>query len=177
MLSMASFIGALIGSAVFPGLLFWAFFQLFLKRTHASIISSVSSFCLTSIISVSLSWFGSNSVKEYLTYVWMYPFWTLIFMYIWLIFKRLSKANLDEIDKYNQKAISSFIIGLFSMIAWLIPLIGLPLSITGLVFGFQGRLSTNKGMSISGIVLGIVGIILSLSEYILGLYSALNNQS
>ena len=47
--------------------------------------------------------------------------------------------------KHNGKATASLVLGIISMIAWLLPLIGYPVSIVGLIMGFIGLKSEKRG--------------------------------
>lgn len=71
-------------------------------------------------------------------------------------------------------AVASLVVGLVSMTAWLLPICGLPLSITGLVLGILARDSTKKGMAITGVVLSIVALVLSIINSVIEVYLGLN---
>lgn len=61
-----------------------------------------------------------------------------------------------------------FILGMFALVAWCIPLFGLPVSVTGLVLAIKGRKSTQAGFAIAGMVLNSIGLVLTLINAALG---------
>jgi len=69
-------------------------------------------------------------------------------------------------------AIASMILGIVALFAWLIPILGLPVSIVGLVLGIiaTAKDMPNKGMAIAGIVMGTLGCIGSITMFFLGLW-------
>ena len=69
----------------------------------------------------------------------------------------------------EKKANTGFILGLVSIIAWLLPLAGYPVTICGIVFSSKGLKSTdNKTKAIVGLVLSIIFLILTLCNSIAG---------
>lgn len=82
----------------------------------------------------------------------------------------MAKNNtIQTVDKKGQ-ALTSLILGLISIIAWIIPILGLPASIVGLVMGIIGRKSSRRGMAIAGIILSSIFIIVSIANAALGAY-------
>ncbi|NBQ40842.1 MAG: hypothetical protein EBU34_13980 [Alphaproteobacteria bacterium] len=74
------------------------------------------------------------------------------------------------------KAVTSLVLGIVGMLAWLLPIIGLPVTITGLVFGVRSLNSANKGMAIAGLTLSIIGIVLSIINASIGAYMGATGQ-
>jgi hypothetical protein len=74
------------------------------------------------------------------------------------------------------KAVWSLCLGLFGLLAWLLPIIGLPTTITGLVLGIKGVNGPRKGMATAGIVLCIIGLVLSTGNAALGAYLGATGQ-
>lgn len=74
------------------------------------------------------------------------------------------------------KAIWSLCLGLFGLLAWLLPIIGLPTTITGLVLGIKSVNGPRKGMATAGIVLCIIGLVLSTGNAALGAYLGATGQ-
>jgi hypothetical protein len=70
----------------------------------------------------------------------------------------------------NGRATASLVLGLISIIAWFIPVIGLPVTITGLVLGIKGLGPQRRGTAIAGIVLSIVFLVLTLLNAAGGVY-------
>ena len=68
------------------------------------------------------------------------------------------------------KAMASFILGLVSMITWIIPLIGLPTTVIGLIMGIVGRRSSRRGLAIAGIVLSSIFLLATIANAGFGVY-------
>ena len=68
-------------------------------------------------------------------------------------------------NKQNNKAIAGLVLGITSLLAWLLPLLGYPVSIVGIIMGALGKKSEKKNIAIVGLVLSIIGY---------GVYLALN---
>ena len=56
------------------------------------------------------------------------------------------------------KAIASLVLGIIGMVAWFLPFLGFPITITGLVLGVKGRAGTKRGLATAGVVLCIIGL-------------------
>jgi uncharacterized membrane protein len=74
------------------------------------------------------------------------------------------------------KAVTSLVLGIVGMLAWLLPIIGLPVTITGLVFGVRSLNSANKGIAIAGLTLSIIGIVLTIINASIGAYMGATGQ-
>lgn len=74
------------------------------------------------------------------------------------------------------KAIASLWLGLFGLIAWLLPIIGFPTTITGLVLGFKSLSGPRRGMATVGIVLCIIGLVLTTANAAIGAYLGATGQ-
>ena len=74
------------------------------------------------------------------------------------------------------KAIASLCLGLFGLLAWLLPIIGLPTTITGLVLGIKSVTGPRKGVATAGIVLCIIGLVLSIGNAAIGAYLGATGQ-
>lgn len=68
------------------------------------------------------------------------------------------------------KATASLVLGAVGLVAWFCPVIGLPISITGLVLGVMGRKSSSGGMATAGIILSTVSLGLTIGNIALGAY-------
>ena len=80
----------------------------------------------------------------------------------------------SECDKHAK---TGFILGLCSIIAWLLPLVGYPVTICGIVYSIKGLESkTNNGKAIAGLILSIIFLILTLTNSILGVIFQLRGQ-
>jgi hypothetical protein len=69
-------------------------------------------------------------------------------------------------------AIAGFVLGLFGLVAWCLPLFGLPINIVGLILSAKGRRSSQRGLALAGIVLCSIGLGLALVNAALGAYLA-----
>jgi hypothetical protein len=74
------------------------------------------------------------------------------------------------------KAIASLCLGLFGLVAWFLPIIGFPVTITGLVLGVQSLNGPRKGVATAGIVLCIIGLVLSTANAAIGAYLGATGQ-
>ena len=61
----------------------------------------------------------------------------------------------------------SLVLGIISLIAWLLPLVGYPISIVGLVFGVKYRMLS--GNARAGMVMSIIGLCLTVINSFLGI--------
>lgn len=82
----------------------------------------------------------------------------------------LNSENPITNPKLNKAATSGLILGILSLFCWLIPLIGAPISIIGLVRSTKGLNADNKGHGIAGLVLNIIGLIATAINFIIGAY-------
>jgi hypothetical protein len=68
------------------------------------------------------------------------------------------------------KANTSMVLGLVGIIAWVIPIIGLPVTITGLVFGIKARHSAARSKAVAGIALCSIFLTASVVNAAIGAY-------
>ena len=74
-----------------------------------------------------------------------------------------------ESNPIERHAMVGFILGLCSIAAWLLPLLGYPVTICGIVFSAKGMKSNKKkGKAIAGLVLSIVFLVITLINSALG---------
>lgn len=71
-------------------------------------------------------------------------------------------------DKKANKALTGFILGLCSIIAWILPLVGYPVTITGIALSAIGLKSKNRGLAIAGLILSIMFLIVTLINSAIG---------
>jgi hypothetical protein len=74
------------------------------------------------------------------------------------------------------KGTVSLVLGLLGLVGWCLPIIGLPMTITGLVFGVKGQNSSNRTTATIGIVLNAIGLMLTVFNGALGAYFAVTKQ-
>ena len=70
------------------------------------------------------------------------------------------------------QATAGLVLGIISMIGWLIPLTGFPLSILGIIFSAIGRNSSYRGRATAGLLLAIIALILTIVNAVAGAYLA-----
>lgn len=73
-------------------------------------------------------------------------------------------------------AITSLAMGIFSCLAWLFPICGLPVSVLALIFGIVGLNSSKRNLAIAGIVMSAIGLILTIINSLLGAYLGYTGQ-
>ena len=74
----------------------------------------------------------------------------------------------DNYQKRNTYALVGMILGLCSIISWLLALIGYPTTILGIIFSSFGLNSDKKEMAITGLALSIIFFIITLINSIVG---------
>lgn len=78
----------------------------------------------------------------------------------------------NQIINYSSEgqgtATASLILGLFALFAWIIPLIGLPISIAGIITGSISLSKSQSGSAVGGIILSVLGLIGTIINWILG---------
>lgn len=83
--------------------------------------------------------------------------------------------NVSNTEKGKTQSIIGLILGLVSIVAWYIPLIGFPITIIGIIFSAIGMKSqTNKGKAIAGLTLSIIFLIVTIVNSVLGAILATN---
>lgn len=71
-------------------------------------------------------------------------------------------------NKKATKAMVGFILGLVGIIAWFLPIIGVPVTILGIIFSALGINSQNRNKAIAGLILSIVFLVVTLINSFLG---------
>ena len=68
-------------------------------------------------------------------------------------------------------ALAGMILGVIGMVTWLLPCVGVPVTVTGLILSIIGRRSVSrKGMALAGIILSSIALALSLISSLLGVF-------
>jgi hypothetical protein len=78
------------------------------------------------------------------------------------------KSQPTGLARHNHKAIASLVLGIVGLIAWYLPIVGAPVTITGLVLGALGLKSEKPGMAITGLIMSIMGLIATIINALLG---------
>jgi|SRR5690554_3699487 len=74
----------------------------------------------------------------------------------------------------NGKATAGMVLGIVSLIVWIIPLIGAPVSIIGLIQASKGQRSEKKNEATVGLVLNILGLVATIINASIGAYRGAN---
>lgn len=89
-----------------------------------------------------------------------------------------------ETDRQNKAepykagvGIAALVLGLIGVIAWIIPIIGLPIGITALVLGIIGLGKSKAGMPIAGMVLGVICLVLTIINGAIGAYQGFRGEA
>lgn len=70
------------------------------------------------------------------------------------------------------QATAALVLGLVGLIAWLIPCVGLPVTVVGIIMGVKGSRSSARGMARAGLILSIVSAALTVVNAAAGAYMA-----
>ena len=84
--------------------------------------------------------------------------------------------GMEAENKGGGKAIASLVLGIVGLFAWLIPLIGFPVTIVGLIMGVLSMKSENRGMAIAGLVLNIIFLVVTIVNSAIGAYMGSTGQ-
>ena len=76
----------------------------------------------------------------------------------------------------NGAATTGMVLGIISLIAWIIPLFGAPISIIGIVQSVRGNNSGNKGQATAGLVTSIIGLVGTVINAAIGAYLGATGQ-
>ena len=82
----------------------------------------------------------------------------------------------EQNQEISGKALASMILGIIGLIAWLIPLIGLPITVIGLILGVKSLKSNNSGIATAGVVTSIIGLVLTIINASIGAYLGATGQ-
>lgn len=74
----------------------------------------------------------------------------------------------------NGAATAGLVLGIISLIGWIIPLFGAPISIIGLIQSVKGQKSENKGQATAGLVLSIIGLVATIINASIGAFKGAN---
>jgi hypothetical protein len=75
------------------------------------------------------------------------------------------------------KSVTSFVLGMISLGAWILPICGGPLTITGLVLGILGITGNAKrGTAIAGVILCGIGLLITTANAAYGAYLGATGQ-
>jgi hypothetical protein len=87
-----------------------------------------------------------------------------------------SPADSKPSHPTSGKAIAAFVLGVLGLLMWLIPLLGLPVNLVGLVFAIQSTRSSKSGLAIAGLTMCIIGLVLTIANGAIGAYLGATGQ-
>lgn len=73
-------------------------------------------------------------------------------------------------------AVIALILGLFSLLSWLLPICGIPVSLAGVALGAMGRQSSRKRMATAGFILAFLGLMFGIGNAAYGAYLGFTGQ-
>lgn len=86
----------------------------------------------------------------------------------------MEENEVEKNEKIGGKSIASFVLGLVGIVAWILPLIGYPVTITGLILGCIARKNEKNAFSLTGIILCSITLGITLINSIMGVIMALS---
>jgi len=78
--------------------------------------------------------------------------------------------GMRQMPESGSKATASLVLGIIGLIAWFLPLIGFPVTITGLVLGIKGMKSIKRDKAVAGVVLCIIGLVATIVNSAIGAF-------
>lgn len=82
-------------------------------------------------------------------------------------------AKRKQKEKKREQTVTGLVLGILSLIFWLIPILGFPVSIVGLIFGINAVIKRKK-FGTTALVFSIIGLILSIINAAFGVYFAMS---
>lgn len=88
------------------------------------------------------------------------------------------RAEYDALMQNNGSgsATTALTLGFISLIAWCLPIAGLPVSVAGLVIGFRALARDQSGKAMIGMILSGIGLFLSIGNAALGAFMAMQGK-
>lgn len=88
----------------------------------------------------------------------------------------ISESISGDVTK-NGKATISLVLGIIGLLAWFIPIAGVPITIIGLIFGIKGLKAAKRGIAMAGLVLSIIGLLATIVNASIGAYQGATGQN
>lgn len=86
------------------------------------------------------------------------------------LYRAIATATTQLPAKGGKSGIISFILGLTGTVACFIPLLGMPITLAGLILGIRGLRGKHRRLAVSGMVLSIVFLMLTVANSTIGAY-------
>jgi len=72
--------------------------------------------------------------------------------------------------------VAALVLGIVGLVAWFIPLFGLPVTIVGLILGVIGQKKKKKRIALAGMILSIIGLVATIINASIGAYLGATGQ-
>ncbi|MBA4186770.1 MAG: hypothetical protein C0467_02005 [Planctomycetaceae bacterium] len=82
----------------------------------------------------------------------------------------------DDTEEHAGKAPASLVLGGLGLVGWCLPIIGFPMTLTGLILGIKSMHTRNHSQAVIGITLNVIGLILSVANAAIGAYLGATGQ-
>ena len=79
-------------------------------------------------------------------------------------------------NEQKDRSLTALVLGLVSILTWIIPIAGLPTTILAIVFGAKSLKGEKRTRAIVGLVLGIVFLIFTIVNAVAGAYMGATGQ-
>jgi len=86
-------------------------------------------------------------------------------------------ATMSTPEQHAPWATISLVLGVMSLFCWLLPALGLPVVIIGLIFGIKALQSSDRRKATTGIILCACGLVLTIANAIAGYYLGMHGQN
>ena len=83
--------------------------------------------------------------------------------------------NVKDVSE-TKKSTTGLVLGIIGLVAWLIPIIGAPIVIVGLIYSIKGLKSLKHDMAVVAIVLCSFGLLLTIINASIGAYLGFTGQ-
>ena len=85
----------------------------------------------------------------------------------------MEENNVSQTNS-NGMSIASLILGIIGLVAWILPLLGYPINIIGLILGIISNKKENNNFSKTGIILSAIGLGITAINSIAGVIMVLS---
>lgn len=85
--------------------------------------------------------------------------------------------NGKNVQEKRGMSIASMVLGIIGIFAWIIPIVGFPITIVGLILGILGRKKGGKVFATTGIILCIITLVLTIANSAIGAYQGYIGQN
>ncbi|MEK6939294.1 MAG: hypothetical protein AABX31_01055 [Nanoarchaeota archaeon] len=75
----------------------------------------------------------------------------------------------------EKKSVAALVLGILSLVLWLVPLFGLPIAIIGLIMGIRG-VKGNRKFAMAALICSIIGLVFAVANAAIGAYMGATGQ-